>query len=253
MGLLTLQDLETAILGVLDNRKSAKLENLETLVMQAQSSPIDLGEFRLALDALSAQQLVAISGSEVRRSNPDFPERVLEKPIEAYLASKQAYEVLKLDRELSVLQRTATGGRSGTGIWSRPDFTIATIRRRKYDPMAHLDVLAFELKNLAGSSVVAVHEALAHTRFAHYAYVVCPRSSANTNVHEAIEQACSEYGIGLITFLLNVDRSEQPKLTEFKIEVSPRRQSPDPEEVDNYIDNRLDELNQERLLQLAQG
>lgn len=248
-----MEELERIVLEVLSDGNVRKLGELEVQTMRRFGNRIDETQYREALTELQARRLITVTGQDVRRSEPDFRELELEPHFEAYLSSEAAFGRLSLDREFTVWQRTARGGRAGTGTWSRPDFTIATIRRRKYDPVRHLDLIAFELKNLAGSTVVAVHEALAHTRFAHYAFLVCPRSVLNASVQSAIRDSCAQHGIGLLTFDLSVGKGERPLLKGFEIEVDPRRQSPEPELVDSYIDDRFDEQNRGRLLKLSGG
>ena len=248
-----MEELERIVLEVLSDGNVRKLGELEVQTMRRFGNRIDETQYREALTELQARRLVTVTGQDVRRSEPDFRELELEPHFEAYLSSEHAFARLGLDRAFTVWQRTARGGRAGTGTWSRPDFTIATIRRRKYDPVRHLDLIAFELKNLAGSTVVAVHEALAHTRFAHYAFLVCPRSVLNASVQSAIRDSCAQHGIGLLTFDLSVGKGERPLLKGFEIEVDPRRQSPEPELVDSYIDDRFDEENRGRLLKLSGG
>jgi hypothetical protein len=247
------EELERIVLEVLAVKPVWRLSELGTAVMRALGRPIDEALYGEVLTTLQARRLVTIKGQEARRSEPDFPERILEDPVERYLVSDPAFGHLRLDRDLSVAQKTARGGRAGTGTWSRPDFTIATIRRRKYDPVRHLDLIAFELKNLAGSTVVAVHEALAHTRFAHYAYLVCPRSALNASVQSAIRDACAQHGIGLLTFDLSAGRNDAPALARFQFEVDARRKAPEPDQVDNYIDDRFEEHSRKRLLEIAGG
>jgi len=248
------EELERIVLEVLSDGSARRLSELETLTMRALGKPIkDETVYKDAIAALQSRRLVTLTGQEVRRSEPDFPERDLEPPVEAYLASDAAFAQLGFNRDFTVWQKTARGGRAGTGTWSRPDFTIATIRRRKYDPVRHLDLVAFELKNLAGSTVVAVHEALAHTRFAHYAFLVCPRSALNAGVQSAIRDSCAQHGIGLLTFDLGVGREQTPALKGFNIEVDARRKSPEPDLVDSYIDDRFDEENRGRLIRLSGG
>lgn len=221
--------------------------------MRALGRPLEATELQEALDALESRCLVSNAASGIKRQDPDFPERSLEDPIQRFLTDQTTLAHLRIDPARTIVQRTARGGKSGTGIWSRPDFTIATIRKRKYDPYRHLDVIAFELKNLAGTSVVAVHEALAHTRFAHYAYVVCPRSERNHEVAATIEAACSQHGIGLVTFSIAVDASGNPDVSDLKFELAAARFAADPDFVDNYIDDRLDNENREKLLMWVEG
>jgi hypothetical protein len=248
-----MEDLERIVLEVLSDGAEQSLGELETRTMKALGRKLPEDLYPETLETLKARRLLSITGEKVKRSEPDFPERDLEAGIETFISSEQAVTHLRLERGSTIWQKTARGGRAGTGTWSRPDFTIATIRKRKYDPVRHLDLIALELKNVAGSSVVAVHEALAHTRFAHYAYLVCPRSHLNASVQRAVRESCSQHGIGLLSFDLSVGSGNSPAFSAFRFEVDPRRQAPEPELVDNYIDDRFDVESQERLSSIAGG
>lgn len=219
--------------------------------MKAIRRPLQDNEFQDALQSLKLAGYVKITNSGISLSEPDFREADLEDGVQAFLFSQTCMNLLKLDQASTVFQKTARTGKSGTGIWSRPDFTIATIRRRKYDPFRHLDLFAFELKNLEGLSVVAVHEALAHTRFAHYAYVVCPLSRNNTRLNDTIATECTRHGVGLIRFLIERGADDAPVLRNFELVLSAQRRSADPDDVDTYIDDRFDEELKQSLLSIA--
>lgn len=248
-----MEDLESTILARLTPRMSVSEDVLQIQTMRALGNKLDPSRFSDALKTLSAKHLISIKSGDVRLNEPDFPEVALETPIEAAIGTKLFFDMLGIEAAQTVLQRTARGGQAGTGIWSRPDFSIATIRRRKYDPVRHLDLLAIELKNLAGASVVSVHEALAHTRFAHYAYLLCPRSRVEPERLQVIEESCSQHGIGLITFCIGIEADNRPSLGDFSFDIAPRRKSPEPVDVDDYIDARFELGNCQRLLALAEG
>jgi hypothetical protein len=231
------------------NGTAIHIDDHGVLVMRDLGGPVD-DEYQAALADLEQVMQIARDGQMIRRSEPDFPEQRLEAPAQAWLFSDESFSALRLNRPYTVCQKTAVGGRQGSGIWSRPDFTIATIRRRKYDPFRHLDVLAFELKNLAGAQVVAVHEALAHTRFAHYAYLLCPRSKQQADKQKIIAQSCAEHGIGLVTFEIEV-ATNAPHLTGWRIDITPSRKTLDPDLVDQFLDDRLNADNKQRLLSIA--
>lgn len=72
-------------------------------------------------------------------------------------------------------------------------------------------------------------------------------------IHTAIEDSCLQHGVGLITFETSVVPHDTPSLTNFEFEVDARRQSPEPDAVDNYIDDRLDDENRARLMKIAAG
>lgn len=248
-----MEDLEAAILARLTPRTTVSEGVLQTQTMRALGHKLDPSRFSEALRALADKHLISIKSGDVRLKEPDFPENSLEPPIEAWLGSKEFFGMLGLDAAHTVWQTTARGGQAGTGIWSRPDFSVATIRRRKYDPVRHLDLFAIELKNLAGTSVVSVHEALAHTRFAHYAYLLCPRSKIEPQRLDVIEEACSQHGVGLITFSIDIQGTDRPCVRDFDFAIAARRKSPEPSDIDNYIDARFDPDNCARLLRLAEG
>ncbi len=121
-------------------------------------------------------------------------------PAKAMLQTSTVFEGIGVASREFVFQKTATGGLLGDGRLSRPDFTLAAIRSWRFDPQRTLEVYSFEVKNRAGASVSAVYEAVAHGRFAHHPYLVCPRSRFDPAFNSEIFDACVREGIGLITF-----------------------------------------------------
>jgi hypothetical protein len=193
------------------------------------------------------------SGRRVRRREPDCPEGDLEDPVEIFLGGEECGRELRLDKSSTVLCCTAHGGAPDTGEFSKPDFTAATVRELKYDPSRRrLDVFTFELKNLAGATPKATLQALEHTRFAHYSFLVCPRCRLRPQRDVQIRRACSRYDIGLILF--DIVRSKAPiQLTNFAIEQSPPRRTPDPYDVEEFLENRFRREELERLKAIAKG
>jgi hypothetical protein len=66
--------------------------------------------------------------------------------------------------------------------------------RFKFLPGAQVDVRGFELKTETGGSVLAVHEALAQTRFTHFGHLVwhLPEGSrSETRLAEIADQAAN--------------------------------------------------------------
>jgi hypothetical protein len=207
-------------------------------------------DFKAALNALNLSGDVRWDENRVSRTEPDFAEGELENAIEIYLDGTWLREKLRLEPSNTVFHRTARGGTRDTGLFSRPDFTIATIRRLKYDPLRHLDVITFELKNLAGATLMAVHEALAHTRFAHYSFLVCPRSRLIASNASELRDACARHGIGLIMFEF-VNATRPPKIKNVELELYPLRKSPDPYDVEAFVDDRLPDNAKQTLAALA--
>lgn len=218
--------------------------------------PIEDDELERALTELADLQQIRreSDGRRISRSEPDFPERRLEDPVMDYLFSDACYSVLRIQKENAVARRTARGGRYGSGQWSRPDFTVAAINRWLFDPQRTLEVFAFELKNRAGATLTAVHEGLAHTRFAHYGYVVCPRSLVRPQSTEYLLNECAKRGVGLITFVLGVTRTQnslEPLLTDVRFDLMATRMAPDPHDVQQYLKDRFNEESRKKLQTIA--
>jgi hypothetical protein len=129
---------------------------------------------------------------------------------------------------------TSTGG-AVNGIWSRPDFTVALLRRYRYATGRHLELVGYELKKAGAGKITAVHEALAHTRWVHASYLVLhapPGDDAQDEI-EALSGHCALHGIGFITFA-EPDRHES-----FRIRRDPQSRVVDPARVDEYVAQRL--------------
>jgi hypothetical protein len=134
----------------------------------------------------------------------------------------------------AIVQDTAHAG-PRTGVWSRPDFTVAAVRRFTYSTVRDVELHGFELKRADAGSVIGVHEALAHTRWVHYSYLVwhTPDLSSAQNDFDVIRSECSRHGIGLVTF------ADPPGLSTWNIVLEAEKASPDPLLVDAYIGDRF--------------
>ncbi|WP_150116301.1 hypothetical protein [Williamsia herbipolensis] len=110
------------------------------------------------------------------------------------------------NRGLHVLATEETafgGGRLTGGRWSRPDLVAVGLRRFELVP-AHFELVTFEVKTVDHINVLAVYEALSHSRSATHAYAIfhVPDVLALTKEDEitAVMSAAAEHGIGVITF-----------------------------------------------------
>jgi hypothetical protein len=182
----------------------------------------------------------------------DPPEQTLYGNLEGDFGSGEfSSGQLGLKAETFVLQNTAKRGVLGEGRLTRPDFTLAAVRRWRFDPAATLDVYSFEVKNRAGSSVAAVYEALAHGRYVNYPYLVCPRSRFDESLNRALKSTCEREGVGLVLFDIQVTQPREYSVTNVSLHVQAERRAPDPSETEKFLDNRLNETNKQRLEQLA--
>lgn len=234
-----------------EDRLSAGLEDLRIACARSLQRPIPDEEFTPSLQQLESSGDIEIDGQKIRRIEPDVAEHLLEDHVEHYLTSAKCWEALRLDASSTVFYRTASGGVQDTGQYSRPDFTAATVRELTYDPLRLLDVITFELKNLAGATPRAALQVLEHTRFAQYSYLVCPKSRIRPSRNADIRSACGRHDVGLITF--DIISAGPIVLRDFVIEQYPPRRTPDPYEVQGFLDNRFPQTERERLRGIAKG
>lgn len=227
------------ILACLPDTLSRPRDVVHLCSNRRRGSAISDDAFEMALLALRARGELAMSSNKVRRLEIDFEERKLQAALEPLLIKEEFYKVARLVRSKTIFHSTATGGSRDTGVYSRPDFTFATIREFRFDPHRHLDVITFELKNRKGATLAGVHEALAHTRFAHYAYFLCPRSEVTPSENDELQRACSAHGLGFVQFRLRRDSQRQPDVSELTLVLPALRQSPDPLEVERFLERRL--------------
>lgn len=130
-----------------------------------------------------------------------------------------------------------------TGQWMRPDFVLVSIMRFQYLPGVQVDVHSFELKAENGGSVLAVHEALAQTRFTHFGHLVWHlpvESKARARLPE-VEAQCEEHGIGLILMTQAAGQGG------FEVLLEPERKATSAKVVDGFLESRLVEKNRKRI------
>ena len=99
-----------------------------------------------------------------------------------------------------------------------------------------LELFSFELKRAGDSAVDSVFEAVAHTRWTHYAYLAWHQPSSVHNPPEKkkdVEFNCRAHGIGLIVF------TDPLLAASYDILLPPTRKSPHPVDVEDYLEKRL--------------
>jgi len=134
-----------------------------------------------------------------------------------------------------------------SGRWARPDFILISVMRFKFLPGNQVDVHSFELKNESGGNVLAVHEALAQTRFTHFGHLVwhLPHGSRFEAKLEEVRMQCDAHGIGLILM------REPAKPKSYEILVDPKRKQTPAPVVDGFLETRLSKANQSKLIRAA--
>ena len=86
-----------------------------------------------------------------------------------------------------IVANTARGG-PRVGKWTQPDLTLVAIQKLPIQKRIELEVFSFELKRAQDSDVDSVFEAVAHTRYAHYAYLAWHQPQ-NSNIPRRLMSA----------------------------------------------------------------
>jgi hypothetical protein len=83
------------------------------------------------------------------------------------------------------------------GQWSRPDVTVVKVNSYEYLPMPVLEVSTFEVKRFSDAEDLrSVFEAAAHSRWAHYSYLVVEVPDFDYELPERIQAELERFNIG---------------------------------------------------------
>lgn len=184
------------------------------------------------------------------RFDETWTERKLMAPLKAFLEGPFRAGLDLSDGGAVVVQDTSGFG-ARRGRWARPDFILASAMRFKVLPGSQIDLHSFELKTEMGGSVLAIHEALAQTRFTHFGHLVwhLPEKSKGEAMLDDIGTHCEEHGIGLIRM-----RDPQRAASDgCEIMVDPRRRPTLNAVVDGFLDSRLTADQKNALRQVVGG
>lgn len=178
-----------------------------------------------------------------------WSEARLMQPLRVYLegAFRAGLDLPKNGASI-VLDTSAMGPQKGR--WARPDFILVSAMRFKLLPGAQVDVHSFELKTEAGGSVLAVHEALAQTRFTNFGHLVwhLPERSRSEARLAEIEKQCEEHGIGLILM-----RDPSLESGAYEILVDPARKTTRPAAIEGFLETRLTDAQKDALTRAVRG
>lgn len=177
-----------------------------------------------------------------------WSEARLMQPLRDYLEGPFRENLDLPDGSACIVQDTSVmGGQKGK--WARPDFILVSAMRFKIMPRAQVDLHSFELKTESGGNVLAIHEALAQTRFTHFGHFVwhLPDGSKNEAMLDDIITHCEEHGIGLIRL------REPKKLETWEILADPRRKPTLDSVVDGFLESRLNTDQKKALSSAVRG
>lgn len=261
-------DLGAAILALLPDDGTPVLNRVVRVMLARRlERPIDDAAFFLARDTLLAAGSVGRlrgQGGQIFRTRPVPPATTEpEPPTEAWAEAKlmaplrrflegpfrAALDLPKAGGACLVQDTSVMGG---FGRWTRPDFILVSAMRFKLLPGAQVDLHSFELKTEAGGGVLAIHEALAQTRFTHFGHLVwhLPAGSRNETKLDDVATHCEEHGIGLIRMR---DPLRAAELDGCDVLVDPRRKPTLGSVVDGFLESRLTGDQKAALLKVTGG
>ncbi len=167
---------------------------------------------------------------------PPWPESALMAPLRAFLHGPFRKGLDLGTTSAVIVQDTSTAGPQ-KGRWARPDFILVSAMRFRLLPGCQVDLHSFELKTEGGGGVLAIHEALAQTRFTHFGHFVwhLPEGSKAEAMLADVTTHCEEHGIGLIR-MRDPARAGTDGCT---ILVDPRRKPTLAAVVDGFLESRL--------------
>lgn len=235
-------------------RAWTEIKPLHRYVEQTLNTHVTFEEISRHLEIMESDELAERNPDGLWRvCEPDRPELQLYEQLGALLKKPDLLQQLGVQGSNFVLEETATVGTSD-GRFSRPDFVLASIRRWKFDPQTSLEVFSFEVKNRQGANIPAVYEALAHARFVHHPFLVCPRTRLDVSLERQIKSTCEREGVGLILFDIKaVSQNPGFALLNLSVECTAARRSTDPAIVERFLEGRLSEVSNTRLQRLAEG
>jgi len=144
---------------------------------------------------------------------------------------------------------TAKKRRRSSGKWSRPDVTLVQVNSYEYLPQAVLEVSTFEIKKFSDSeNIGAVYEAAAHSRWAHFSFLVVEVPNADYEFPERFMSELERFKIGLI---LMWKEKETWQFEETLYETS--RLIPAPEELNLLLDDFFRNKDREKEFKHAIG
>jgi hypothetical protein len=159
-------------------------------------------------------------------------ESELYEPVRKWVAEEWSKSVTPVDFfEVLVTGTPRKKGRA-SGKWSRPDVTLVQVNRYEYLAQPSLDVTTFEIKKSSDAEDVrSVFEAAAHSRRAHFSYLVVEVEERDYEFPERLVSELERFNIGLI-FMWKGKGEWQFEQREWESD----RLNPEPEELNQLLE-----------------
>jgi hypothetical protein len=144
---------------------------------------------------------------------------------------------------------TPKGRRVGGGKWSRPDVTLVQVNNYDYLAQPVLEVTTFEIKKFSDAEDIrAIYETAAHSRWAHFSYLVVEVPDGDYEFPERFMSELERFNLGLIFMW------KEKGVWEFdEQEWETDRLNPDPTELNALLTTFFKNPDREKVYKLAMG
>ena len=120
-------------------------------------------------------------------------------PLRQWLEDEWGKEVEGGDFFEVLITGTPRKKKRASGQWSRPDVTVVQVNSYEFLPQPVLEVTTFEVKrNVDAENIRSVYEAAAHSRWAHFSYLVTEVPNPEYEFPERFVSELERFNIGLI-------------------------------------------------------
>lgn len=173
-------------------------------------------------------------------------ERDIYSPLEVFLHQGFLTELQARMVNVQLISSIIANGRlPGAARWEQPDLAAVVVKRSRFAATAHIELVSIEAKRSEDCDVRAVHQALAHKRFANKSYLAWNRSHCSCSDRDAFNRvfdSCKAHGVGLITVHSYLD----PATIRVRLEAVSHSLPEDV--VDEFINRQFDVIAQDKIL-----
>jgi len=179
-----------------------------------------------------------ITGGDGRAGHSAKPKHLVQKEFELYEPLRSwVEEIWGKDKEPgdffeARITATPKGRRKADGKWTRPDLTLVQVNNYEYLAQPILDITTFEVKKFSDAQDIrSVYEAAAHSRWAHYSFLVAEVPDEEFEFPPRFMSELERFHLGLITMW------QVKGDWEFEQEVwETQRLNPDPSELNSLLE-----------------
>jgi len=174
-------------------------------------------------------------------------ESELYEPLKKYLKEDWGKGVEGGDFFEVLITGTARKKQRASGQWSRPDVTVVEVNTYEYLPQPVLEVTTFEVKKFSDAeNIRSVYEAAAHSRWAHFSYLVTEVPGPDFEFPERFVSELERFNVGLLFMW-----KERGKWQFEEQEWESDRLNPEPEELNGLLKVFFQDCPREKEFKLA--